>query len=237
MIMKHSKSEAHLLDANSQFRAYLCSSATFSLTAVTSLSAAVVDDFQDPYQIPTNTNLSGEINVVGGIGDWAGSLSGTGSLASITLTSPNSTPTPSFSFGMTATTGSANNARIYEFLTTASVAEGTDQIKFTISGVTQSGDSPAGVFLRNGASQGSILANGNYDFTVSPNDTFGFRFSATYSGFSGLSDNLALTVSNFQAVPEPAATATWMGAGALGMVAIRELRRRRNQRSKQTSKG
>jgi hypothetical protein len=57
--------------------------------------------------------------------------------------------------------------------------------------------------------------------TFAPGDVFGFRVVANYGS------SIAANISNLTAVPEPASAGGWIGLGVAGLVAMRELRRRR----------
>lgn len=210
---------------DSSLAGYLAATALLSIPAASSLQAQVVTGFQDPYSLPGNLALSGEGSMTGPIGDWNGAFGGTGATAAVSLTTENATPPTSLNFNFSSTT--TFGVRGYDLTTTSA---GNGNVDFTISGVSAAGSVKNAEFMRNGISQGSILANNIYSFAVTLGQTFGFRFTVGYN--APPPGSLGLTISGFSApVPEPAATGLWMGAGALGMVAIREFRRRTQKRA------
>ena len=110
----------------------------------------------------------------------------------------------------------------FEVRTTA--ITGYDSVSFNYS-VSNSGMAWA-YFFKNGT---STLLSGTNSSTIliSPGDVFGFRVSASYMGAGASLTISNLTATPTAAVPEPASTSTWMAAGVAGLVAMRELRRKR----------
>lgn len=198
--------------------------ASTALAAGTSAAdAQSVSNFQDPYLVPTSTSVS-NASMEGTFGDWTGTFSGAGtggqsSSNFFAFGSPDITQLyfdfqHSFSFGTTD----------YSFTT---IAAGTGDVSFTVSGAS-SFSVANGVFIKNGAEVQDILVNDDYTFAVNAGDSFGFKFTTDYAG--GTPSRLSLYISGFSAaVPEVANFATWMGAGALGLIGMRTARRRRSQ--------
>ena len=195
--------------------------AAAAMTAV-SQSQADPTTFLSPYSVPTN-NFANQASMTGTLGDWTGAFSGSGSLTSAGLDATSSPTSISFSLQHNLVTGT----RTYDF---TAPAQAGGNVSFTLGGLS-SGPIVSANFTTNGVSAGSILANGPYTFAVGSGDIFGFRYTVGYSsvvpGFFGAN------LSNFDgpvAVPEPAPIALWMGAGVVGLMTMRQSRRR-NQRA------
>ncbi|AKC83323.1 hypothetical protein IMCC26134_12015 [Verrucomicrobia bacterium IMCC26134] len=110
-----------------------------------------------------------------------------------------------------------------EFRTT--IVSGFESISFDYTSVSFVNSSTG--WLKNGT-QTTLGSSGTFSHLFAPGDTFGFRVSATYNSSI---NSATLTISNLTAtaaVPEPASAGTWIGLGAAGLIAMRELRRRRD---------
>jgi hypothetical protein len=194
--------------------------------ATSAVSAQAQSLFTTPYAVPAS-NYVGSAAISGPIGDWLGAISGGTFDTFIQQPSVNATNSPnSILFSFRAAT--AGGTPTYDFTANAQAA---GNVSFNLSGLSTLGTASA-VFTKNGASQGSILANNSYSFAVNSGDVFGFRFAVSYTSING---TLQAQISNFDgpvAVPEPSTYALWMSAGAVGLLAMRQSRQRKTSSSR-----
>jgi hypothetical protein len=194
-----------------KFSRYAAAAAAAGAASVASTSNA---DFSSPYQLtpPPASTYTGA-NVDQTFGAWTGAATAT---SNVTVNTSNAPSSLFLGFGNPF-------SGIFERLDFTAPVAGTGLLSFNWSftqtgpGSEEFGYTVNGVFtslaVANSASATSIAVNAG--------DVFGFRLLANYDG------NSSVTISNFSApVPEPS-VAVLVVAGALGLMALRELRRRR----------
>ena len=206
-----------ILNRERKLKSYLL--ATTAISAAATTEGAVLSNFSNPYELTGNQVIS----AAGTFQDWTGSFSNSDNVT-LAITVENATPPTTLNVNLNRNFAQGGST-FYDFTSTANAA---GNVSFDIGSLSTMGTSAA-EFLRAGTSQGSIAVNNSYSFAVSQDEVFGFRFSVTYNNGN---DAIVLEISNFSGpvVPEPAEYATWMSAGVVGMVLIREFRKRRRNR-------
>jgi hypothetical protein len=188
----------------------------YALTAASlGMATTASADFSAPYQLtppaPGNYAIPTSNTTFGA---WTGVSTITNFASANTSSAPSS-----LSLSLSnATVGSGN-----EQLNFTTSIQGSGPLSFnwsfTTNGLapTQFGYTVNGIFT----SLASANSNGLANISVNAGDIFGFRLFANYNGSAGV------TISNFAApVPEPSIAALIV-TGVIGLMALRELRRRR----------
>ncbi|MEP6602764.1 MAG: hypothetical protein ABJB69_02335 [Spartobacteria bacterium] len=175
-------------------------------------------DFIPPYALnpPPNATYSGAA-ANGVFGNWTSSLTFVPSSDSLVTNQPTSVSLNIQNFTFPATTDN------FDLVTTAA-GSGTVSFDWSLSG-TGFGPLTFGYLVNGSFTQlGQVTSTGqssSSSFAVSAGDTFGFRLIANYGGSGGV------TISNFAApIPEPSITMLAV-TGAVGLLALRAVRRRR----------
>jgi hypothetical protein len=124
-------------------------------------------------------------------------------------------------------TGTYMGTSTVDFKTT--IVAGYEKISFDYNAVINYGTGNISWF-KNGTFNPITGAGTVTDEIFTAGDTFGFRLDVTDSiGQIAARD---LTLSNLTAtassIPEPASVGTWIGLGVVGLIAMREMRRRRS---------
>lgn len=189
--------------------------AAATAAAASSIAATANADFSNGYSL-TPPAAGGYSNsaVNQTFGDWTGSATVQFSPTINTTNAPSS-----LSLAFSESTVSANVERLD--LTTA--IKGSGLLSFAWNFSDNGPAAQAFGITLNGAftSIASSTSNGNFSIAVNPGDIFGFRLAANYNS------NGTVTISNFTApVPEPAVSAL-IAVGAVALIALREVRRRR----------
>lgn len=199
----------------------------FGRYAVTAASIGIAStataDFSGNYTLnpPVNANYSGA-NAIGTFGNWTSSLTYVPQAGTVTASDSVTTNAPTTLALQLAVGRQADPTDTFNFFTTV---QGAGSLSFNwnftdngvASGAIAFGYTKNGTFtqLTSGISQ-----SGSTNISVNAGDTFGFRVVANYAGAA------SVTISNFSApVPEPAVAGLIL-TGVVGLVALRELRRR-----------
>ena len=202
--------------SNIDFSRYAFAAA--ALGTVTALQKADAD-FTSPYEL--NPPANGTYNDSGS-GTTFGAWTETDQNVSATTVDTNSAPA-SLSLSMS---GSAFGF-IQQFLDFSTSAAGTGMVSFDWSANLNpnAAGSAFAAFVLNGSETDLTTSpgtsNSTFSVAVTMGDTFGFRVGVSYAG------SAAMTITNFSApIPEPSVMML-IASGAVGLIALRIMRRRR----------
>jgi hypothetical protein len=200
------------------FSRYAFAAATVGSIAVGENAKA---DFLPPYALnpPANGTYTGT-NAAGVFGNWTSTLTFAPNFGSDALIT-NQPSTVEFDINNINGSGSMD---IWN-LTATAAASGTVSFDWNFTRTSFQGLT-FGYTINGGfSSLATSTSTGSTSFSVNTGDTFGFRMFANYQG------NGSVVISNFTApVPEPSVEAL-VGGGAIGLLAMRAMRRRKLGRS------
>jgi hypothetical protein len=203
-----------------KFSRYAAAAAASAASVATTSQA----DFSSPYQLTPPAAGNYTDNAVSQtFGAWTGSFTGTAPATSPFI---NTTNAPSsLSLGTTQNRDSAGQSRQVDLTTPIQFAGSLSfDWNFTANAPSQFGYTINNIFTSLSTGTGS----GSFSVGVVPGAIFGFRTIASYLGATNL---VSVTISNFSGpVPEPS-IAMLAVSGAIALMLLREVRRRRQARA------